>query len=78
MVPTFHTALDEPLMRVFSGDRTARLIQQLGLPPDEPVEHKFVTQALASAREKVAGRVKFVQSARSMDEWVRLNLGWPP
>ena len=73
--PVFHVALDEPLMRRFAGDRVAALMAQLGIAPDEPVEHPMVSRALANAREKVAAKVRTPQPARSMEEWLRFNLG---
>jgi hypothetical protein len=72
--PVFHTALDEPLIRRFGGDRIAAMMGQLGMERSEPVEHPLVRKSLADMREKVAAKVKFPRDAPSMDEWVRLNL----
>lgn len=75
--PVAFAALDDPLMKRFGGDRTAALMRQLGMEPDESVEHAMVTQALTKAREKVGQRVGAVGSvghARSMEEWFQLYL----
>lgn len=77
LVPVAFCALDDPLMKRFGGDRTAVLMRQLGMEPDEPVEHAMVSQALAKAREKVGARVGAVGAVartRSMEEWFRLYL----
>jgi hypothetical protein len=72
--PVFFGAMDEPLMRRVSGERAAELMRQLGLGPDEPVEHKWVSNALANVREKVAKKVRLPRDARSIEEWIELNL----
>lgn len=75
VVPVFLSHLDDPLLRRFGGDRLRDLMIQLGLGPDEPVEHGLVTKALANAREKVAAKATGSTSTRSMEEWLTLNLG---
>jgi hypothetical protein len=73
--PVFFSAVDEPLMRRLGGERAAELMRQLGLGPDEPVEHAWVSRSLANAREKVSEKVRFPRDARSIEEWIELNLG---
>jgi hypothetical protein len=71
--PVFHLSIDEPLLRRFGGDKLVPLLSQLGVAPDEPIEHQMVTRALTNAREKVAARVKSPQPAGSMEEWLQFN-----
>jgi hypothetical protein len=73
--PLFFSALDEPLMRAFGGDRVTAMLDSLGLEPDEPIQHRLVTSAMANAREKIAKRVGSgpPTRARSMEEWLLLN-----
>jgi hypothetical protein len=73
--PVYFSALDEPLMRRFGGDRTMELMQKLGMDADEPIEHTLVTQAMTRAREKVGEQVKVPREARSIEEWITRNLG---
>lgn len=75
VVPTFFSALDEPLMRAFGGARVTALLDSLGLEPDEPIEHAMVQNALANARRKVAERLGSgpPARARSMEEWFTRN-----
>ncbi len=79
VVPVFFTALDDGLMQRFSGDRTANLMRQLGLSADEPVEHTFVSKALANAREKVAQKAgpaaELDLTAPSMEAWLDRHIG---
>lgn len=72
--PVFHTALDEPLLRRFGGDRTAAVMARMGMSPDEPIEHALVTRAMTDMREKVAAKVKVSREARSMAECVERHL----
>jgi hypothetical protein len=75
--PTIHVALDEPLLQRFGGERVIRLVEQMGMAPNEALEHSMISRALANARDKVAARVKMPSeapvSADSMEEWLQLN-----
>jgi hypothetical protein len=75
VVPTFFSAIDDPLMRTFGGDRIVALLDALGLEPDEPIEHRMVSEAMANARRKVADRLGSgpPARARSMEEWFTRN-----
>ncbi|MBP5296922.1 MAG: preprotein translocase subunit SecA [Bacteriovoracaceae bacterium] len=46
----FFIALDDQLMRVFGAKRSKLLMNSLG---EEPVEHRFLTKAIANAQKKV-------------------------
>ncbi len=73
-VPVFFSALDEPLMRRFGGERLVGLLDKLGLEPNEAIEHPMVGQAMANAREKVSKSIGFPQSAPSAEEWFLRNV----
>jgi preprotein translocase subunit SecA len=51
----FYLSLQDNLMRIFASDRVAGLIAKLGLPPDEPIEHPWVTKSIENAQRKVEG-----------------------
>ncbi|MBI5609817.1 MAG: hypothetical protein HY902_13175 [Deltaproteobacteria bacterium] len=74
--PVFHSALDEPLMRHFGGERVAALMRKMDMPADEAIAAPMVTSALANAREKVRKKVVAPLPAKSMGEWLAINL--PP
>ncbi len=78
VIPVCFSALDEPFMRRFGGERVATLMTQLGMGADEPVEHPMVSRSLASAREKIEKQVGAASSrpapASSMEEWLQRNL----
>ncbi|MCB6183504.1 preprotein translocase subunit SecA [Leeia sp. TBRC 13508] len=52
----FYLSLEDPLMRIFAGDRIAKIMQFLKMPEGEPIEEKMVTRALEGAQRKVEAR----------------------
>ena len=52
----FYLSLEDPLMRLFAGERIARIMQFLKMPEGEPIEEKMVTRALEGAQRKVEAR----------------------
>lgn len=72
--PVFHSALDEPLMLRFGGERVAALMLKMDMPPNEPIASPLVASALANAREKVRKKVVAPLPARSMRDWLAANL----
>lgn len=69
-------ALDDALLSLASGsvDRLRRLIQTLGMPEDEAIEHGAVSRSVESLQESVAKRVRAEQPASSFERWRELNL----
>ncbi len=49
----FYLSLEDPLLRIFAGDRVNAIMQRLGMPEDEPIEHGLVTRSIESAQRKV-------------------------
>lgn len=49
----FFISLDDDLMRVFGGERLRGLMERLGLPDNEPIQHKLITNAIEQAQKKV-------------------------
>ena len=43
-------------MRIFAGDRVKSLMERMGMPDDEPIEHPWVTKSIGDAQGKVEGR----------------------
>ena len=53
---TFYLSLEDDLMRIFSGERVKNLMDRMGLPDDEPIEHPWVTKSVENAQRKVEER----------------------
>jgi preprotein translocase subunit SecA len=43
-------------MRIFAGDRVKNLMDRMGMPDDEPIEHPLVTRSIENAQRKVEER----------------------
>ncbi|MDR1162291.1 MAG: preprotein translocase subunit SecA [Candidatus Accumulibacter sp.] len=51
----FYLALDDPLLRIFAGDRLKSIMERLKMPEGEAIEHPLVSRSLESAQRKVEG-----------------------
>src|SRR3989440_2195481 len=49
-------ALEDPLLRIFAGDRINRIMVMLKMPEGEAIEHAMVTRSIESAQRKVEAR----------------------
>ncbi len=49
----FYLSLEDDLMRLFAGDRLARIMERLKLPDDVPIEAKLVTKSIERAQTNV-------------------------
>jgi preprotein translocase subunit SecA len=51
----FYLSLEDPLLRIFAGDRLRGIMDKLKMPEGEAIEHPLVTRSLESAQRKVEG-----------------------
>ena len=51
----FYLSLEDDLMRIFAGDKVKSLMDRMGMPDDEPIEHPWVSKSIGDAQEKVEG-----------------------
>ncbi|HEY1151958.1 MAG TPA: preprotein translocase subunit SecA [Pseudoduganella sp.] len=52
----FYLSLDDPLLRIFAGDRVRAIMDRLKMPEGEPIEAGIVTRSIESAQRKVEAR----------------------
>ena len=52
----FYLSLEDDLMRIFAGDRVKNLMERMGMPDDEPIEHPLVSRSIENAQSKVEER----------------------
>jgi preprotein translocase subunit SecA len=52
----FYLSLDDPLLRIFAGERLRAIMDKLKMPEGEAIEHPLVTRSLESAQRKVEAR----------------------
>ncbi len=51
----FYVSTEDDLMRIFGGDRFKNWMTAMGVPDDEPLEHKMISRSLESAQKRVEG-----------------------
>lgn len=49
----FYLALEDDLMRLFTPESTLKMFDAIGLPDDEPIEHRILSSAIERAQRKV-------------------------
>ena len=49
----FYLSLEDDLMRIFGGERLRGIMETLGVPEDEPIEHRYVTKSIEMAQRRV-------------------------
>ncbi|KVN94334.1 preprotein translocase subunit SecA [Burkholderia ubonensis] len=52
----FYLSLDDPLLRIFAGDRVRAIMDRLKMPEGEAIEAGIVTRSIESAQRKVEAR----------------------
>lgn len=51
----FYLSLEDPLLRIFGGERMRSMMQRLGMDKGESIEHKWLSRSIESAQRKVEG-----------------------
>ncbi|MBI2640558.1 MAG: preprotein translocase subunit SecA [Candidatus Sungbacteria bacterium] len=51
----FFVSLEDELMRIFGSVKIKGLMESLGIPEDQPIEHKMVSRAIEAAQAKIEG-----------------------
>jgi preprotein translocase subunit SecA len=49
----FYLSLEDDLLRIFGSERIQKIMDRLGMEEGEPIEHKLVTRAIATAQKRV-------------------------
>ena len=69
----FFLSMEDELMRLFGGDRLARVVDAVGMGEDDVIEHKMLSRGIENAQKKVEGnnfgsRKHVLQYDRVMNE----------
>lgn len=51
----FYVSLEDDLMRIFGSDRIKKMMGRFGIPEDQPIENRFITNTLEGAQAKIEG-----------------------
>jgi len=68
-----HTALDEPLMEVFSSERIKALLQNMGATSDEGFQHQMIDKSIERLQKKIAKNLTVEKKAKDMATWFEQN-----
>ncbi|MEO8344974.1 MAG: preprotein translocase subunit SecA, partial [Betaproteobacteria bacterium] len=52
----FYLSLEDPLLRIFGGERLGTIMTKLKMPDGEPIEHPIVNRSIAKAQNRVESR----------------------
>jgi hypothetical protein len=69
----FFQSLEDGLMQHFGSDKIASMMQQLGMPEDESVQHSMISKALLNARKNLDQKVSNEMKSRSEEQWFANN-----
>lgn len=51
----FYVSLEDDLMRVFGSERIKTMMGRFGIPEDQPIQNRFISNTLESAQSKIEG-----------------------
>lgn len=51
----FFVSLDDPLIRIFSGDTVKNMMGRFGIPEDEPIQNRMISRSIEGAQSKIEG-----------------------
>lgn len=52
----FFVSLEDDLMRLFGSERIKGMVESLGMPDDEPLEHKLLSKSIEGAQTRIEAR----------------------
>jgi preprotein translocase subunit SecA len=52
----FYLSLEDDLIRTFAGDRIKHLMERMGMPDDEPIDHPWVFKTFENAQKRITKR----------------------
>ena len=68
-----HASLDDPLFKLFAGEWVEKVLRQLGMKEDEPIESSMVTRRVRAAQQKIEARATANHTPQSAEEWLERN-----
>ena len=52
----FYLSLEDDLMRLFGSERIGSVMERLGVPDDQPIEHGLISKSIETAQRQVEGQ----------------------
>jgi preprotein translocase subunit SecA len=70
----FHSALDEPLLKMFGAERVLDFVKHLGLDERQSISHPLISSAIEKAQKRIKDKATGNQRVDSMEEWFHYNM----
>jgi hypothetical protein len=70
---SFHSALDEPLFKLFGAEGMSGMLKQLGWNKKASISHSMITSAMGEAQRKIKKQSIGDQHVGSMKDWFYYN-----
>ena len=70
----YHLSLDDPLLRRFIGGFVEKMLENLGMNKDEPLESHLISRRIKAAQKKIEQQAFGNSRAFSASEWLELNM----
>lgn len=67
---TVFSSLDEPLFKLFGGEKMMDMMRTMGVKEDEMIENQMIGNSIIKVQEKIATQSNINVSARSQEEWL--------
>ncbi len=67
----FYISLEDDLMRLFGSEKMISAFETLGVPENEPIEHKMLSKSIERAQQKIEGNNYGIR--RNLLEYDRVN-----
>ncbi|MDO4614532.1 MAG: preprotein translocase subunit SecA [Lachnospiraceae bacterium] len=67
----FYISLEDDLMRLFGSEKMIAAFEALGVPENEPIEHKMLSRSIERAQQKIEGNNYGIR--RNLLEYDRVN-----
>ncbi|MCD6068197.1 MAG: hypothetical protein K0S33_3023 [Bacteroidetes bacterium] len=68
-----YAGLDEPLFKIFGGDRILVLMKRMGMKEGELVEHRIIAESVTKSQKKIEEHSSSFLPADSAQEWFSKN-----
>lgn len=68
-----HISLEDAVIRTFAGESVQRVIQAMGMEPNESIQSHLVSRRIRKAQQRIAGKTFGTVNADSAAEWLEKN-----
>ncbi len=75
---TYHLSLEDPPLKQHITPQFLGILEDIGMHPDDPIEHKMVNRAITKMQKKCEATALGNRQANSATEWIEKNSTQPP